>query len=237
MQISFYGPALIASVSYFFSTLFVAFFRLPLTTNFLGISFRTVILVAVAACILIALMNMFENKVSRAFAITTTSLKLIPIIALILFGLFFKDPGNSQDAFNIFTEQVGHGNFGVAVLSTLFAYDGWVIIANLGGEIKNPQKTLPRAVTTGIFVVLIAYVGVSFGVFNSLPAQRIIDLGDQAPFHIMGQAFGSLGGRLMDIGVMISVIGTLNSKILSFPRVVFKMADEKNCPFLMLFTA
>ncbi|QAS69524.1 amino acid permease [Oenococcus sicerae] len=235
MQISFYGPALIASVSFFFSTLFISFFNLPSTMAIFGFSIRTVILVAAVSCLLIALMNMLDNRVSRTFALTTTSLKLIPILALIIFGLFFGHAGATANSVNLLSEQVGKGNFGVAVLSTLFAYDGWVIISNLGGEIKNPQKTLPRAVTLGITIVLIAYMGVSFGVFSSLPAEKIVSLGDQAPFRIMKQAFGPLGGRLMDIGVMISVIGTLNSKILSFPRVVFEMADQQQLPFSNLF--
>ncbi|VDK13860.1 Serine/threonine exchanger SteT [Oenococcus sicerae] len=89
MQISFYGPALIASVSFFFSTLFISFFNLPSTLAIFGFSIRTVILVAAVSCLLIALMNMLDNRVSRTFALTTTSLKLIPILALIIFGLFF----------------------------------------------------------------------------------------------------------------------------------------------------
>lgn len=235
MQISFYGPALIASVSYFFSTLFVAFFHLPAKINFGLFRLGSVFCIAVAACVVIALMNMLENRVSRVFAITTTSIKMIPIFALIIFGLFFGKAGATGSLINLFSHQISHGNFGVAVLSTLFAYDGWVVISNLGGEIKNAQKTLPRAVTTGIFIVLLAYMGVSFGVFKSLPAKEIIALGDQAPFHILAGAFGPIGGRLMDIGVMISVIGTLNSKILSFPRVVFEMADKGQLPFSTFF--
>ncbi|SYW06705.1 APC family permease [Oenococcus oeni] len=235
MQISFYGPALIASVSYFFSTLFVTFFKLPTKITFFSFSMRSVVAVSILACILIALMNMLENRVSRTFAITTTVIKMIPIFALILFGLFFGKTGATGSAISVLSEQVDKGNFGVAVLSTLFAYDGWVIISNLGGEIKNAKKNLPRAVTIGIFIVLLAYMGVSFGVFSSLPGKEIISLGDHAPFHIMQEAFGSLGGRLMDIGVMISVIGTLNSKILSFPRVVFEMADHGQLPFSSFF--
>ncbi len=140
MQISFYGPALIASVSYFFSTLFVTFFKLPTKITFFYFSMRSVVAVSILACILIALMNMLENRVSRTFAITTTVIKMIPIFALILFGLFFGKTGATGSAISVLSEQVDKGNFGVAVLSTLFAYDGWVIISNLGGEIKNAQK-------------------------------------------------------------------------------------------------
>ncbi|MCQ4965903.1 amino acid permease, partial [Bifidobacterium pseudocatenulatum] len=65
------------------------------------------------------------------------------------------------------------GNFGVAILATLFGYDGWILIANLGGEMKNPQKLLPKAIILGICAVLLIYTLITIGVLRFLPVQTI----------------------------------------------------------------
>jgi serine/threonine exchange transporter, LAT family (TC 2.A.3.8.12) len=123
----------------------------------------------------------------------------------------------------------------VAVLATLFAYDGWVTLANISGEIKNPQKVLPKAIIFGILIVLVAYVGVSFGVYQSLPANTIVKLGQNTTLYMATNAFGIIGGRLLSIAVLISLLGTLNGKIVSFPRVLFAMANDGLFPFAKQF--
>lgn len=159
---------------------------------------------------------------------------MLPIIALIIFGLFF----GQHDAIGQTVAQVsqsGQGGFGVAVLATLFAYDGWVTLANISGEIKNPQKVLPKAIIFGILIVLVAYVGVSFGVYQSLPANTIVKLGQNTTLYMATNAFGIIGGRLLSIAVLISLLGTLNGKIVSFPRVLFAMANDGLFPFAKQF--
>ena len=68
-------------------------------------------------------------------------------------------------------------NIGMAILATLFAYDGWILLASIGGEMKNPTKLLPKAMTVGI---LIAYVLINLALLNVLPAAKIVDLGENA---------------------------------------------------------
>ena len=129
MQIAVYGPAIIASIAAYLGILLVGFFHLDAVWQ---------APLAIFVIILIGLLNMVENRWGAAFQIVTTLGKLLPIIAIVIFGLFYGD----QDAFGQTLQTVHHstGNFGVAVLATLFAYDGWILVANLGGEIKNPPK-------------------------------------------------------------------------------------------------
>ena len=220
MQVIVYGPAIIASVAGFMSILMA---------NFFGLGTEWRIPLAVITVLAIGVMNLFENKVGAIFAIITTAGKMIPIAAIIIFGLLF---GN-QHAFGQTVTEVQHdtGGFGVAVLATLFGYDGWILIANLGGEMKNPQKLLPKAIILGITAVLVIYTLITIGILKFLPANLIHRLGENATAYLATKAFGAIGGKLLSAGIIISMMGTLNGKMITFPRIVYAMARRGDLPF------
>lgn len=220
MQVIVYGPAIIASVAGFMSILMA---------NFFGLGAEWRIPLAVITVLAIGIMNLFENKVGAIFAIITTAGKMIPIAAIIIFGLFW---GN-QHAFGQTVTEIHQatGGFGVAVLATLFGYDGWILIANLGGEMKNPQKLLPKAIIIGITAVLIIYTLITVGILKFLPANTIHRLGENATAYLAVKAFGPIGGKLLSAGIIISMMGTLNGKMITFPRIVYAMARRGDLPF------
>lgn len=220
MQVIVYGPAIIASVAGFMSILM---------TNFFGLGANWRIPLALVTILAIGLMNMFENRVGAAFSVITTIGKLVPIAAIIIFGLFWGHH-------NALGQTVGEihaasGNFGVAVLATLFGYDGWILIANLGGEIKHPQKILPQAIIIGITAVLVIYTLITVAVLRFLPASQIHTLGENTTAYLATAAFGPIGGKLLSAGIIISMMGTINGKMLTFPRIVYAMAKRRDLPF------
>ncbi|GAO99758.1 APC family permease [Fructobacillus ficulneus] len=225
MQVIFYGPAMMGAISAYFGVLFVALFNL--NTNF-------ELPAGMLALAFVALINSVPNHFSASFQVITTVIKMLPIIALIIFALFFGD----HDALGQTVTTMSHsasGGFGVAVLATLFAYDGWVTLANIAGEIKNPQKVLPKAIITGIVIVIVAYLGISFGAYRSLTANEIVNLGENTTLKMATNAFGYWGGRLLSVAVLISLIGTLNGKVVSFPRILYVMAKEGDFPMAKSF--
>lgn len=225
MQVIVYGPAIIASVAGFMSIMI---------TNLFGIDAKWRILVALITIIAIGLMNFLENNVAAAFSVITTIGKMIPIAAIIIFGLFW----GHQDALGQTVSEVNRstGGFGVAVLATLFGYDGWILIANLGGEMKNPQKLLPKAIILGISSVLVIYTLITIGIFRFIPANMIHSLGENTTSYLATKAFGEIGGKLLSIGIIISMMGTLNGKIITFPRIVYAMARRGDLPFSRLLS-
>lgn len=220
MQVIVYGPAIIASVAGFMSILM---------TELFGLSSAWRIPLAVITILLIGAMNLLDNRVGAGFAILTTIGKLVPIAAIIIFGLFF----GHEDALGqtVSAVHASSGNFGVAILATLFGYDGWILIANLGGEMKNPQKLLPKAIIIGISTVLVIYTLITFGVFRFIPAAKIHQLGEGTTSYLAMAAFGKIGGRLLSIGIIISMMGTINGKIMTFPRIAYAMAKRGDLPF------
>lgn len=225
MQVIVYGPAIIASVAGFMSIMI---------TNLFGIDAKWRIPVALITIIAIGLMNFLENNVAAAFSVITTIGKMIPIAAIIIFGLFW----GHQDALGQTVREVNRstGGFGVAVLATLFGYDGWILIANLGGEMKNPQKLLPKAIILGISSVLVIYTLITIGIFRFIPANMIHSLGENTTSYLATKAFGEIGGKLLSIGIIISMMGTLNGKIITFPRIVYAMARRGDLPFSRLLS-
>ncbi|WP_072534008.1 APC family permease [Lactiplantibacillus plantarum] len=220
MQIAVYGPAIIASISAYLGILLVGFFNLQ--TGWQAP-------LSIGVIVLIGILNMFENRWGAAFQIATTLGKLLPIAAIIIFGLFYGNQNALGQSLHTITQSTG--SFGVAVLATLFAYDGWILVANLGGEIKNPQKLLPQAIILGISMALIAYTLVSYGILHFVPAATIHKLGQQTTLYFAQAAFGTIGGRLLNIGIIISMVGCLNGKIMTFPRIVYAMAAQNQLPF------
>ncbi|WP_125982198.1 APC family permease [Loigolactobacillus iwatensis] len=221
MQIIVYGPAMIASLAAYLAILLTDFFHLSSSLR---------IPLALLAILFIGLINFLSNRFGATIQILTTLGKLLPIAAIIIFGLLFGDHAALNQT--VTTASSGsNGSFGVAILATLFAYDGWILIANMGGEIKNPKKMLPRAISFGIILVLICYMLVTLGVFRTMTAQRIVNLGQNATPAFAVTAFGDIGGKLLNIGVIISILGCMNGKVMTFPRIMYAMAKNHEIPF------
>ena len=221
MQITVYGPAVIAALGAYLAILLQTFFGFSATyTPYVG----------VLSVVLISAFNFLSNRFGSALQIITTICKLVPIFAIIIFGLMF---GDQNAVGQVLAEQstTVAGNFGVAILATLFAYDGWILIANMGGEIKNPQRILPLAIVLGLSIVLLIYVFVSYSVFKTMPADMIARYGENATPHFAEMAFGKLGGKILNIGIIISILGCMNGKVMTMPRIMYAMAKNNELPF------
>lgn len=221
MQITVYGPAVIAALGSYLAILLQAFFGFPASyTPFIG----------VLSVILISGFNFLSNRYGSALQIVTTLCKLVPIAAIIIFVLLFGDQNAVSQVLAERSASVA-GNFGVAILATLFAYDGWILIANMGGEIKNPQKILPLAIVLGLSAVLAIYVLVSYSIFKTMPADMIAHYGENATPHFAEMAFGKIGGKILNIGIIISIVGCMNGKVMTIPRIMYAMAKNNELPF------
>lgn len=96
---------------------------------------------------------------------------------------------------------------------------------------KNPQKLLPKAIILGITAVLVIYTLITIGILKFLPANTIHRLGENATAYLAVKAFGQIGGKLLSAGIIVSMMGTLNGKMITFPRIVYAMARRRDLPF------
>ncbi|MFD1176798.1 APC family permease [Paenibacillus puldeungensis] len=187
-------------------------------------------LLAVAILAFILIMNVIATKYGGIIQTLATVGKLIPVIGIIGFGLFSGDaPGFS----GIHAAATGAG-FGVAVLGTLWAYDGWIGVTNMAGEIKNPAQTLPKVISIGVIFVICVYVLFNIAIFKVLSFEAIVS--SKAPGADAANAlFGSGGGVFITAGIIVSVLGALNGYLMTAARVPQAMAERGQIPFSRVF--
>ena len=157
-----------------------------------------------------------------------TVLKLVALAALIGVGIFFSggaaSPVSPSSAPRVEGFDVVRA-LGYALIPVLFAYGGWQFANNVASEIVEPERTIPRAMTIGIFVVVAVYVLANIAYLKALgPTGLATSLAPAA--DTMRRAVGPVGGALMAAGVVVSTIGFVNTGILSAPRMLQAMSAD-----------
>ncbi|RAK15459.1 serine/threonine exchange transporter (LAT family) [Anoxybacillus vitaminiphilus] len=217
VQTIIYGPAVIGALGLYFGSLVASLF---------GFSDNSKTIIGIISVIFLCIVNLLGTQYGGFVQSLSTFGKLVPIALIAVFGIWQGD----VPVFGMESESSQTISMGAAVLATLWAYDGWMNVGFVAGEMKNPAKTLPKAIITGIIIVMIAYLSVNIAMLHTLPANKIVELGPNAAKEAATLLFGEMGGKLIAIGILISIFGALNGKILTFPRIPFAMAEDKLLP-------
>ena len=114
---------------------------------------------------------------------------------------------------------------GAAMVPVLFAYGGWQTSTFVAGEIREPQKNLPRALIIGVTGVVILYLAVNYVCVYALGVSGLANTTTPAS-DVMRLALGETGARLIAAGIAISTLGFLSQGMLTAPRVYFAMAED-----------
>ena len=122
--------------------------------------------------------------------------------------------------------KLGLTGFGAAMLGALWGYNGWAVIAALGGEIKNPAHTLPRALVGGAVMVIALFLLINAAYFYVLSPIEVASIPESSSVAsvVASEFFGPGVVAVMAAGLMISAYGTLHTTLLSGPRVPFALA-------------
>lgn len=225
-QILVYYPANIAALSIIFGVQFVALFHLPTAWQ---------LPIAILCGLSITGLNFLGAKVGGRVQSVALIFKLIPIAVIVVLGLFA--PAHTTIQFwPISTgDHIGWGSaFCSSLLATMFAYDGWISIGNIAGEMKHPERDLPRAIVIGLAAITLVYTLINLVFLRTLPIEAIAGNQNAAADAAM-RLFGQLGGKLVTIGILISVYGAINGYTLTGMRVPFAMAEEDSLPFSKYF--
>jgi APA family basic amino acid/polyamine antiporter len=117
------------------------------------------------------------------------------------------------------------GSIGLALVSVLWAYDGWADLSFASGEVKDPGRNMPRAIILGTLALIGIYVLTNLAYLYVLPIEAV----GRSPLvaaDTMMAIFGRTGVVLVSVFVMISSFSSLNGSMLASPRVFFAMADD-----------
>jgi len=180
--------------------------------------------IAFAACA-----NIVGANVGAAIVGVSTLAKFSALVVLV--GASFIFGGEHGASLSYLTEPatrpIGVGAVGLALVSVLWAYDGWGDLSFAGGEVKNPQRNLPLAIILGTLALIVIYVMTNIAYLYVNSISTIAD--PRTPLvaaDTMLALFGRAGVVLVSVFVMISSFSSLNGSMLASPRVFFAMADD-----------
>lgn len=184
---------------------------------------------SIGVILLIGILNTFGSKTSGDIQTVSTVCKLIPLGLIIVFG-FIKGSGDNPIMNPLVAEGIRPmGIIGQLLVAILFAYDGWINVGALAGEMKNPGKDLPKAIIGGLSIVMAINVVINLAYLWVLPASELAQYASPASI-VAEKIFGLVGGKLINVGILVSVFGCLNGYLLTGPRIPYTLANQKLLP-------
>jgi amino acid transporter len=156
----------------------------------------------------------------------TTLAKTGAVILIIILALVIGLPQTGGH----FTPAIPEGSitfarFGLALVSVLWVYDGWADVSFVGGEVKDPEKNLPRVLIFGTLIIIALYLLANLAYLAVLPIEEIRH-SKLVAADVAERLMGSAGVIFVSIAVMISTFGTLNGSVMTGSRILFAMAAD-----------
>jgi APA family basic amino acid/polyamine antiporter len=240
---SVYQTGSIAAIAYIFADYFGYFFppfhlspqleafhfHIPGVGNIFPLADLGTKTVTIGCVMFLTTVNYFGVRFGGIVQVAFTVLKVAAIAAIVALGfaLGHGSLGNFTSSVVSFSGTAGlFGAMLLAMSGAFWAYDGWINITYVAGEIKEPQRTIPRALFLGTAIVITVYVLTNLAYLYVLPidvmAQSKLVAADVAESFL-----GRYGGAFVSAAVMISTFGTVNGTILASARVYYAMAKER----------
>lgn len=182
---------------------------------------------AAATIAVIAVVNIVGVRYGSLLQNVTTIAKYGGLVIIVLLALAIGLPRTGGH----FTPATPPGSFsvsafGLALVSVLWAYDGWGDLTKVSGEVKDPQRNLPRALVVGTLAIVAIYVLANIAYLAVLPVEEI----RRAPLvaaNVAEVLVGPIGVTLVSLTVLLSTFGSVNGSLLTGGRIFFAMAESK----------
>jgi len=183
-------------------------------------------LFAIAVTWLITGLNYLGIRKAGDFQVVFTLLK--GVLILVVVGFCFSSPLGSWTNFATSLPHATGGidGFMIALIATLWAYDGWNDLTMVAGEVKRPERNLPLALIGGLFIVAALFMATNAAIQYILPAAQIAASPRPAVAALRIVA-GSAGAALVAAGMALSIFVTLNGTIMSGARIPFAAARDR----------
>ena len=184
-------------------------------------------LVAAGAVLCAGIINIRGVHVGAAVVGASSLAKFMALAFLVLASFALGGGAGASTAnFTAASAPVDAGILGLALISVLWAYDGFADLSFVAGEVADPQRNLPRAIIIGTLAIIGIYLAVNAAYLYVSPVDAIAT-SPLVAADTMQALFGQLGVAFVSVVVAISTLGALMAVMLSAPRVFFAMADDK----------
>jgi basic amino acid/polyamine antiporter, APA family len=187
---------------------------------------RYVHYVAAAAILLTATFNYVGIKWGALVQNVTTLAKTGAVMLIIVLALALGLPQTGGH----YTPAVPGGSFtfarfGLALVSVLWVYDGWADVSFVGGEVKDPERNLPRVLIFGTLIIIGLYLLANIAYLAVLPVEQIRQ-SKLVAADVAERLMGATGVAFVATAVMVSTFGTLNGSVMTGSRILFAMAAD-----------
>lgn len=182
-------------------------------------------LVAAAVILLLAAANIRSVRWGAAVQNASTAAKVLALSGLAILAFVLGDGATGSFASPISFSPTSWGGFGIALVAVMWAYDGWADLTFIAGEVRDPGRTLPRALLGGTLTVVVIYLLVNAAYLFVLP---VIEMPDRplVAADAARKIFGGAGAGIVAGMVLVSAFGALNGAMMTGPRIFFAMADD-----------
>jgi basic amino acid/polyamine antiporter, APA family len=160
----------------------------------------------------------------------STALKVAALALLVLLGFTLGSSATAASGGMLAQRAaVGLSPFLLAMVAILWAYDGWADLAFVGGEVKDPQRTLPRALLIGTGTVVVLYLAANLVYLYLIPIQAMKQA-ELVAADVARLVIGPAGVVVVSAAIAVSTFGTLNGSMMTAPRIFFAAAEDGLLP-------
>jgi APA family basic amino acid/polyamine antiporter len=190
-------------------------------------------LVAITLILVLTFLNISGLKSGARTSKFILGLVFAGLFVIVIFGLLHID--KTPDSFMKFSDltsgSVTLSSFFTAMLAAFWAYQGWVSVGFIGGEIKNPNKNIPKGIVIGVFIVIFIYllVNVTYLAILSIPQLEQIYASDNqiAAVEAVRSFWGNGGALFIGLLILLTTLGCTNASILTGARPYYAMAHDR----------
>ena len=216
--VGFLAPSVTAPI-------FASSLHLPFLSQPYQVTFTAAQPLAAVVVVFVTVLNYLGVRTVGRVQILLTALKIATIVAVVVLGVMANNPASERTAF---VESPSHGPivaFLTALVPVIYAYNGFQYLGQLGGEVLNPKKNIPKAVIVGTSLVIVLYVAINWVYFHQLGISQVAQ-----SLHVASDTVARLlGGRAakyFTVAMIVSAFGSLHAAFLTGPRVPYAMARD-----------
>ena len=179
---------------------------------------------AVAAVTILALtgVNLLGARLGSGVQTLLAATKVGALV--VLTAVAFLTPGGSFA--HLTAASAGAHRLGNGAASVIWAYDGWIAVSMIAGEVRAPERLMRRVMVAGMVAIVALYVGANVGYFYAMPVEAMARETVGVPQRIMAERFGPAGATVIGVAILCSVFGALNGNVLAKPRVAYALARD-----------
>jgi amino acid transporter len=181
--------------------------------------------VAAGMMVVLVAANYRSVRVGAAIQNASTASKVIALLGLAM-AAFVLGPGESGAlAGSIDIAPRSWSGYGIALIAVLFAYDAWQWLPQLAGEMRDPGRTVPRALGGGLLIVILVYLATNAANLHVLSLDELA-ASPLVTADVAGRVLGAIGGSFVAGLIMIATFSSNNGGLMTDPRVFFAMAED-----------